>query len=57
MRQEDRSFVEWACRRHTWLFRMAYGPRRFKSKVARGLAQRAAVAMLRIDRFAWRLSA
>lgn len=55
MRNDDIDFVRWASRRHSWLWSRGYGPRRYKSKAARQLAQRAAVALMRLDRLRWSL--
>ena len=55
MTDDDASFVRWASRRHSWLWRVAIGRRAFKSKAARDLALRAAVALMRLDRAAWRV--
>lgn len=51
---DDQAFVRWATRRHGWLWRCATGRRAFKSKVARDVALRALVQLMRLDRLAWR---
>lgn len=53
MTSDDEAFARWATRRHGWLWRVAIGRRAFKSKTARELALRAAVALMRLDRVAW----
>lgn len=53
LRDEDLAFVEWASKRHRWLWSLGVGSRRLRSKRCQMLAIRAAVALLRLDRLAW----
>jgi hypothetical protein len=50
----DAAYIRWATRRHTWLWRAAFGPGR-KSKVAATVARRVVFVVARLDRLAWRL--
>jgi len=51
---DDLAFVEWAGKRHRWLWSLGFGRKRLKSAVLRSVAIRAAVAALRLDRLVWR---
>lgn len=55
MDSDDLAFFRWACKRNTWLWRAGFGPRRWKSKTAAKIAQRAAIMSMQFDRLRWTL--
>jgi hypothetical protein len=52
MDEEQRAFMQWACKRHNWLWRHAFS--RSTWRPLRLVCRRAAVVAMRADAFYWR---